>query len=405
MPPINILAELIRRGTQDQGPDVENQVLAFTPNTLVATPTSLRTDRKIKTYTLMFRGRITNDSGALTLRTADALLGTQLYALFQQITIQGQHLSASAQTPIQVTGVEMAQFLSIVYPNYNPVFNVSQNGAAKVRGGALDVTNAHTNDVEFILPIPTFPPSISDADQPFYCLHGPDWQGNLFLSVLCGDGTCLATANPPSNAAFTAYGTGSGSPTITIFAERPLLGKDLMARIRPAITFRQEFTQQPTATVSGSGGTLAKLQNLVVGKDTTRLFLKTGVIASGLSSGNTAYGSLSDSIVTRTIPQVDNKPVRFLSAAFQDLAAQDYSSRSYGRVIPIGFKMIDFIFGTGTGPANPRAAYGSSTLDASRQYELDGDTTASSNQIAAVIQEMLLGQPAIKNNKGQWVPV
>ena len=70
-------------------------------------------------------------------------------------------------------------------------------------------------------------------------------------------------------------------------------------------------------------------------------------------------------------------------------------ARMYGRFIPAGYRMIDFISNTGNGPANPKTAFGSSQLTAARKFELDGDVTAAANQIAEVVQEMVLGAPGI----------
>jgi len=68
--------------------------------------------------------------------------------------------------------------------------------------------------------------------------------------------------------------------------------------------------------------------------------------------------------------------------------------RMYERFIPAGYRMWDFISNTGNGPANPKTAFGSSQLTAARKFELDADTTAA-NQIAEVVQEMILGAPGI----------
>jgi hypothetical protein len=50
---------LLSRVTRDQGPEFE-QTLNWANTTQLSTPTSLRTDRKIKFIDLHIRGRITN---------------------------------------------------------------------------------------------------------------------------------------------------------------------------------------------------------------------------------------------------------------------------------------------------------------------------------------------------------
>ncbi len=391
----NDLRPLLARITRDQGPEFE-QTLTFAPLTQVQTPTSLRTDRKIKWIQLHMRMRITNAATGPTLRTGPSLLGANnsnvLFSLIQQIQILGQHLKYGAQTMISVRGEAAAEYVALMLPNYIPQYTVAPNGGAPVRFGALDVTAAHFNDIEFNLPIPLFPPDVSAADAVLHCIHGPDWPGNFFVSLLFADGTALATANPPT--VFSAYGSNSGNGTVDITTERPLLGKDYMAAIRSVLTYRITQSQQPTQAVQSNGGSGQTLLSLQVGKDTSRIFIKAGTQGANESAGVVAFGSLSDSILTRTFFSLDSRALRFQNAN-NDAALQDYMARSYGRFIPIGYKMLDYISGPGTGAANPKASFGSSQLTAARKFEVDADIVAASNQIAEVTQEMLLGAPGL----------
>jgi hypothetical protein len=393
----NDLRPLLARVTRDQGPEFE-QTLNFAPLTQVQTPTSLRTDRKIKWLQLHLRMRITNSGTGPTLRTGPSLLGANnsniLFSLIQQIQVLGQHLKYGAQTMISVRGEAAAEYIALLLPNYIPQYTVAQNGGAPTRFGALDVTASHYNDVEFNLPIPLFPPNVSAADAVFHCIHGPDWPGNFFVSLLFADGTALATANPPTT--FSAYGSNAGNGTVDVLSERPLLGKDYMAAIRSVLTYRITQFQQPTTAVSAGGGNGQILLALQVGKDTSRIFLKTGTQGANESAQVIAFGSLSDLIVTRTFFSLDSRALRFQNAN-DDAALQDYMARQYGRTIPVGYKMIDFVGATAIGPANPKGSFGSSQLTAARLFQLNGDITAASNQIAEVTQEMLLGQPGLSS--------
>lgn len=401
---------LLARVSRDQGPEYE-QTLSFAALTQVSTPTSLRTDRKIKWFQFHFRGRFTNAATGPTYRTPPVILSPAvataaagvtpatvavnsaiIFSLIQQITVRGQHLKYGSQTVFQMRGEAIAEMAALMLPNYIPQYTVSANGGAAIRFGPFSAVATQTNDIEFNLPVPLFPFNCSPSDSVMYCLHGPDWPGNLFVDILCADGTALATANPP--VLFSAYGSASGAPSIDILSERPLLGKDFMARIRGAITYRITYTQQPTTAVNSGGGSGQKLSDLTVGKDTSRIFLKTGVQGTGESAGVVAYGSLSDLIVTRTFFSLDNRGLRFQNTN-DDAALQDYMARAYGRWIPVGYKMIDFVQPPGIGPSNPKASFGSSQLTAARKYELDGDITAAANQIAEVTQEMILGAPGI----------
>jgi hypothetical protein len=388
---------LLARATRDQGPEVE-QALVWSNGTgaqTFSTPTSLRTDRKISFYDLHVRGRITNGAGVVTYRTGPALIGTALFSLIQQITIRGQHVRYGAQSPIQMSGETIAEYMALVYPNYVPSFKVSVNGGALTSQGALGTAANATNDFDFVLPIPLFPPDLSGGDVPFYCFHGPDWPGNLFMDVKVADPTALGvTIASLANSGFvTAFGSAAGTASIEINSERPLISKDFMAKIRPAILFRITNSQQPTAALATTASG-AKLADLVVGKDTTRIFLKVGTLLAATGSGITTFGSLSDTIVTRTFFSMDARNLRFQGAS-GDSVLQDYLGRKYGRVVPAGYRVMDFISTAGPSAANPKAAFSSSKLTAARKFELDGDVVGAANQIAEVVQEMLLGRPGL----------
>jgi hypothetical protein len=387
---------LISRITRDQGPEFE-QSLNFANTTQLSTPTSLRTDRKIRFFDFHVRGRLTNAAAPPTYATGPTLLGTPLFRLLQQFTLRGQHLRYGAQTPIQMRSETAAEYMALMNPNWVPRFSVSVNGAALVQGAALSNAANATNDFDFVLPIPMFPFDLSPSDQTFYSLHGPDWPGNLYFDINTADATALgSTLAQQAAGSPSAFGSGTGSPTIDILSERPLVSKDLASKIRPGVTFRQQNFSQPTAAVStGIASAGIKLADLTVGKDTTRIFLKVGTAQTPVSAGVVAYATLSDTIITRTFFAMDNRQLRFQNAN-ADSVMQDYMGRSYGRTVPAGYRMIDFISGVGTGTGNAKAAFQSSQLTAARKFELDGDVSVvGATQIAEMVQEMILGRPAL----------
>jgi hypothetical protein len=393
MPPGNL--NVVSRMTRNQGPEFE-QTLAWAALTQVSTPTALRTDRKITWIDLHMRGRLTNSAAPGTYRT-NTLLGTAMFSLIQQVTVRGQHLRYGAQQPIVMRGEFCAELCALMNPNYIPRFSNANNGAAAIPYADLVNTASHTNDFEFTLPIPTFPLGITAFDVPMYCIHGPDWPGNLYLDVLCADVTALAvtTSQTPNP---TAYASATGSPSIDILTERPLLGKALASQVRPAVTFRIQNFSQPTAAVStGAGGTGVKIADLTVGKDTSRIFLKVGTALTGVSAGVAAYVQpLLDGVITRTFFSLDNRQLRFQNANGNPVL-QDYMGRSYGRSIIAGYQMLDFLAGQAQGAmnSNPRAVFQSSQLTAARQFQLNGDVTEASTYAAELVQEMILGAPQL----------
>lgn len=384
---------LISRVTRDQGPEFE-QTLLFANTTQVSTPTSLRTDRKVRFFDMHIRLRLTNSAAPGTYRTGPTLLGTGLYALIQQFQLRGQHVRYGAQTPINIRGETSAEFMAIMNPNWTPRFAVSVNGGALTQGAALSNAANATNDVDFTLPIPLFPFDLSPTDQTFYSLHGPDWPGNLYFDINTADVTALGVTLAQSSVS--AFGSAGGSGTIDILSERPLVSKNLASSIRPGVTFRVQNTSQPTAAVStGAASSGTKIADLTVGKDTTRIFRKAGTSLAATSGGVVVYGTLSDTILTRDVVAMDNRQLRFQNANANG-PMQDYMGRMYGRTIPTGYIMLDFISGIGTGTANAKAAWQSSQLTAARKFEVDADVgNVAATNIAEVVQEMTLGRPAL----------
>jgi hypothetical protein len=393
-PAVNMNA-LISRITRDQGPEFE-QTLGFVNTSQVSTPTSLRTDRKIRFFDLHVRGRLTNSGTPGTYRTGPALLGTGLFALIQQFTLRGQHLRYGAQTPIVMRGEAAAEFMALMNPNWVPRFSNSVNGGALTQGAALSNTASATNDFDFVLPIPLFPYDLSPSDQTFYSLHGPDWPGNLYFDINTADVTALGVTLVQGGTNVTAFGSGAGTGTIDILSERPLVSKDLASKIRPGVTFRVQNTSQPTAAVStGAASAGVKIADLTVGKDTTRIFIKVGTALAATTAGVVVYTTLSDTIITRTVIAMDNRQLRFQNANANSVM-QDYMGRMYGRTVPTGYIMLDFISGIGTGTGNAKASFQSSQLTAARKFEVDGDVgVIGATQISEVVQEMILGRPAL----------
>ena len=393
-PKVNMNA-LVSRVTRDQGPEFE-QTLQFSNTTQVSTPTSLRTDRKVRIYYFHMRGRITNSAAPGTYSTGPVLLGTPLFRLIQQFTLRGQHLRYGSQTPIIMRGETAAEWMALMNPNYIPRFSVSVNGGALTQGLALSNTASATNDFDFSLPIPLYPQGLSPSDQSFYSLHGPDWPGNLYFDVNTADVTALGVTLAQGGTNLTAFGSATGSATIDILSVRPLVGKQLASQIRPGVTFRIQNTSQPTAAVStGSASTGVKIADLTVGKDTTRILVKAGTQLAATSGGVIVYGTLVDTILTRVVIAMDNRQLRFQNSN-ANTTMQDYNALAYGRTQPAGYTFIDLIAGSGTGSDNAKAAFQSSQLTAARKFECDSDIgVVGATQISELIQEMLLGRPAL----------
>jgi hypothetical protein len=387
-----LFKSIMSKLTQDQGPEKE-QVIAFTPGAVSSTPTSLRTDRKIKFIDLTLTVRITNGATAPVFSSGSALLGTPLFRLLNQVTIRGTHLALQTIQPIIIDGETQAELNMIYLSNYTPTWDISVNLGALTRNGALSTTANATQDIRLVLPIPCFPLGLAMAEAPLNCIHGPDFPGNLYVDVLCGDSTALG--NTGGAITFSAYGSSSGTGSIEIDTERPLLTVDLMNKITSAVPFRViQFAQPSAAIVAGGNGVV--LQNLFVGggRNTTRIYVKAGTkqTSPALTGSLQAWASLSDAVLSLTTPALDLRPLRFQG---NDITMIDYFSRSSARISPVGWRIFDFISTPGEGVANVKAAFPSSQLTAARQFSVTANAVATANGLCAVVQEMIYGSGSI----------
>lgn len=389
--------------TRTQGTEFE-QSLLWASNTQVSTATALRTDRKISMYYLKMRGRLTltatppvwrSGPSVLTTFQSGTVTTTPLYALFQYITLKGTNSRYGAQTPMYMRGESIAEMVSFFNPNYVPTYSVINSaGGTNGRFGVLTTTAAATIDFEIVLPIPLYVLGIASADVPFYSLHGPDWAGNLYMDIQCADGTVL-TSTVAAVPTLSAFGSAAGTPTIEISSVRPLLTKTGQGTIQSVLCFSYTYYGGPTTVVQSTSGAGLVITNLQVGKDTARIWLKTGSLYANVSAGNVAFGSLSDQIITRSFPAMDNRPVRFNNPNSVALIA-DFQALSGGRTAPAGYQDIDFISTLGAeSVANPKAAFPGSTLTADRLWQLQGDVSAAGNQACEVVQVMQVGAPGI----------
>ena len=397
--------EFVARITRDQRPELEQAIPGgFVELGNVTTLNSLKTDRKVKFYYIQCRGRITVGAGGAAFRAGPPLLGTPLYSLFQQISITGQHARYGLLTPIVMSGETMAEMFALIYPNWSPTFAVSVTGGPLVRNGALSGAPLATNDFDLALPIPLFPIGASAGDQVRYCIHGPDWAGNLNLNIQFADvtalGTPLATITPNAAGqhvlAFGAAAAGAGTALVQIHSVRPLLGKELMAKLKPALTFRLTDRQQiTTALNAGAVAADQLLFRLTVGRDTTRIMTKIGTLLAATTAGVIVIDPLNDTFVTRTFPKLDDKIIGN-PQALSDIVLQDYMGICYGRVAPIGYKILDFIAGTALGHDNVAASLASSQFGSERKFELHGDVAVvAATSAGEVIQEMTLDAPGV----------
>lgn len=358
-------------------PDQEMSV-NFTAATTLKFPNALRTDKFISALILHFRGRITIGTASFT------AVGDALRYLIQEIRVYGTHAQWGPQTIIKMFGKTQTDLNKMYRFNYTPRDKGTNNALTLFNGGTV---TAQSYDVDIYWTLPLFPMHLwkNMSLAPFYSVKGPDWAGNLYCDIDTGDGTAFGTLGT-STVAFTAFGSGSGSPLVQLSVIRPIMTVDLMNRISPAVCWRTRKVIDSVA--QGVNLTASQLTVLNIGKRFVALWSQAGTLQTGTTAGVRSYASFSDAILTRQFLSIDGKP---LVNPYNGLDQQEWDSIINGFQSPVGYVTDDFCLEA----QNPDSAFPAQTLTAARRFEVDGDLTAASNQGLEFVQEELAGTPAL----------
>ncbi|MEM2014203.1 MAG: hypothetical protein QXJ16_01930, partial [Desulfurococcaceae archaeon] len=152
----------------------------------------------------------------------------------------------------------------------------------------------------------------------------------------------------------------------------------------------QEVTGSPMTTTA----TGVRLVELPRGGYLSRIYIKTGVRATGTTAGNNAYSTLSNSILTNIrVYRGLNNPVRYY-ANFQQ-AQFDAALGVSLSLPPTGIAVIDFVRNGLLGEAfdaRPLVAGPSGSVD----FYLEADVTGASNQGAVIMYEEIRSLPLVR---------
>jgi hypothetical protein len=250
------------------------------------------------------------------------------------------------------------------------------------------ITATGTYDFRILLDIP-FHPFQSNAfgkeplTIPQYLVRNEEWKDSL--QIILGFGTqggagatgSLGTAAGGTTITYSAYGSGSGTPTIDISSLPVLMGMQLKDQILPGVISR---VSTPLTTVMQNAGTGVALANLQK-QPTPRIFFKQGV-----STVTPAFSSLTDTNVTALGVQLgQNRNIRNVLDLFQHKLQQ---ADVYSRDLIQGYTIFDFM-----DQGNPDSAYSGQDIGDGATLQVTGNVTGVANALALVVQEQILQQP------------
>jgi hypothetical protein len=348
----------------------------WAPLSTITSPSALKTDKFLSFLMIEFSGRL-----AIAVNNQVTISDTALDNLLQEIRIYGTHAQFGAQTPIRIRAKTQNDINNIYGIGFHPR-NIT------LKGGVATVYDGTTGnwDLKLFWIVPLFPLPMSLQLAPLYSLKGPDWAGNLFCDIDCGDGNAVGTAGAGTTYTWTAYASAQGTPTLYVSVIRPNLTVPLMNSLAPGIPFRSY--KSVDSVVQAASFNLGKLTDLNIGKTVVSAHVLTGVLLAGLSPGTKAYvAGLSDNIVTSLLCSLDGK---FLAMPYDGLTQQNADSLLGGQVLKVGYNVYNFIREAG----NPDSAFPAQTLTSARRFELDANVVAAANQGCEVVQDEILGAPA-----------
>jgi hypothetical protein len=373
---------------RNQGPEFFFQQ-AWSELGNVVIPKAVNLNRPLERFHMVLRGRVVIATNNMASTSPEALQN-----LIQNFKVTGTHSQFKSITPINMSGADCFAWPYLFRPRQGGASSLYINGTRVdplgVPAGLPLTTFGNTGTYDFevhydIQVIPVLPAAAKVAAIP-WLWQQKDWGDSLQIQLQFGDHTSLGTPNGGGTAfTFSAFGSGSGSPQVTLFTNYEILGA-LANQIQTAVVIRS--TQNvPSGILSANSNTLQRLQ-LLQKQRTLNVMVKSGTLLAGTSQGVTAYATLSDVIFDQTQVIVDNKPVR---NNFANYAQKEYAGYAFDTVLPQGYLNFPFL-----DSMNPLTAYPADQLSGGSTFEIDSAIIGGAGGvIAEIVQEQYLGTPGI----------
>lgn len=367
---------------RNQGPEQFFQQ-AFVALQSPIIPKALNVNRPCERISIVWRGRIVIAGANYTAVAAEAP-----QTLLQRVRLTGTHAKYGSLTPVDLTGATIFALTRLFRQRTSSVYiNGVRQGDPSVPFAQVGATfgNIGTYDVEiyYDLPlVPILPPNSLPTLVPFHFME-KDWADTLQLQLFFGDLSSFGTPDALSTVAFTAFGSGAGTPTVTIFQNFAILGP-IEDRINSAVVVRSEQTLTAPISAVQNNTRLILLQK----QKTTNIIFKTGTLLTGTSPGVSVFATLRDDMLNFTQPIVDNKPIR----NNQDNGMEkEYAGYAFDTVLPGGYNNFTFV-----DSVNPLTYYRGDLLAGGSTFELDTNVVvAPANAAVNVLQEQVVGDPVI----------
>lgn len=279
-------------------------------------------DRFMAGIFLEVEGRI-----GFTANGPTAALADGIYNVLDKVTVSGYHKPRAKDEAFFVMRGPDIRALNLLHMRSIPYTT-----------GAL-TTGQVNNDFRFIVYLPFTSLMLPKGTRMNTLLDAPNYQ-NLVLTIHFGDDKSIFSGQT-GTAAWSAYGGATGNPRVRV-APHYAMRADKFQGFLPARVWRYNGAEVTAGDIVAGGATASRLVQVPRGNTLRMILLKTGVKSAVQSSGQNAYVSLSDTVLTNIILQrgTNNEIRRYVDYKF----AQAEMMNSYGlQAFPTGYLPIDFV--------------------------------------------------------------
>lgn len=312
--------------------------------------------------------------------------------LFSLMKIFGTHTVLQSETPVNMTGEMTFMLPAILDQKKGSLTALKINGVYysydDIKKGTITPTfftsGSSPYDFEAWWIIPTYPIGASDYNAMQYLWDARSWGQTLQMQLTTRDASATGAFGTTGTKVLSAFGSGSGNPSVDILLDYANLGPNLDASIAKAVLVRS--SQFVNNFLQASGGPGTRLLNMQL-KKTTNVIIKTGTLEAG---SNNVYTTLSDAILEQTQLTKNQQPIRNLQ--FNDVTDIFYNFRRGLRHAP-GY--LNISASDGEPSNNPHAAIRADEWAAATQFNVVSQVFGAGTNIGEIMQEYVDGTPTI----------